>query len=110
MNELVGTYGMTSGGTATGASQSNPADQAKEIARMNQRVNKLKSAGANIPSGAQAVQSLMKDPVKDPQSQLDKTIDAGLGQEVQNIVKSQDPNAVDQLAALIKKVNQKSGV
>jgi hypothetical protein len=41
---------------------------------------------------------------------LDKTIDAGLGQEVQDIVTKGQPNDVNQLAALIRKVNQQSGV
>jgi hypothetical protein len=109
MNELVGTYGMTTGGTATGDAQKADPETAKKIATVQQGVNKLKSAGVNIPSGQQAVQSLMKDPVKDPQSQLDKTIDAGLGQEVQDIVTKGDAGDVNQLASLIRKINQKSG-
>ena len=102
-------YGMTTGGTQNPGAQATPADLAKQTTAVQQGVNKLKSAGVNIPSGSQAVQSLMKDPVKDPASQLDKTIDAGLGQEVQNIVTKGQPNDVNQLAALIKKVNQQSG-
>jgi hypothetical protein len=103
-------YGMTTGGTQNPGAQATPADLAKQTTAVQQGVNKLKSAGVNIPSGSQAVQSLMKDPVKDPASQLDKTIDAGLGQEVQNIVTKGQPNDVNQLAALIKKVNQQSGM
>jgi hypothetical protein len=104
-------YGMTTGGTQNPGAQdqTDPVAQAKQTAAVQQGVNKLKSAGVNIPSGSQAVQSLMKDPVKDPVSQLDKTVDAGLGQEVQNIVTKGQPNDVNQLAALIKKVNQQSG-
>jgi hypothetical protein len=102
-------YGMTTGGTQNPTAQATPADLAKQTADVQQDVNKLKSAGVNIPSGSQAVQSLMKDPVKDPASQLDKTIDAGLGQEIQKIVTKGQPNDVNQLAALIKKVNQQSG-
>jgi hypothetical protein len=101
-------YGMTTGGTQNPTAQ-DPADLAKQTTNVQQGVNKLKSAGVNIPSGSQAVQSLMKDPTKDPVSQLDKTVDAGLGQEVQNIVTKGQPNDVNQLAALIKKVNQQSG-
>ena len=101
-------YGMTTGGTQNPTAQ-DPAALAKQTNNVQQGVNKLKAAGVNIPSGSQAVQSLMKDPVKDPASQLDKTIDAGLGQEVQNIVTKGQPNDVNQLAALIKKVNQQSG-
>jgi hypothetical protein len=109
LEDLVNKYGMTTGGMATSNAQVNPADQAKKIAQVQQGVNKLKSAGANIPSGQQAVQSLMKEPGKDPVSQLDKTIDAGLGQELQNVVTKGDPNDVNQLVALIRKVNQQSG-
>jgi hypothetical protein len=103
-------YGMTTGGTKNPTAQVTPADLSKQTAAVQQGVNKLKSAGVNIPSGSQAVQSLMKDPAADPVSQLDKTVDAGLGQEVQNIVTKGQPNDVNQLAALIKKVNQQSGM
>jgi hypothetical protein len=105
-------YGMTTGGTQNPGAQdqADPAAVAKQTAAVQQGVNKLKSAGVNIPSGSQAVQSLMKDPTTDPVSQLDKTVDAGLGQEVQNIVTKGQPNDVNQLAALIRKVNQSSGV
>jgi hypothetical protein len=105
-------YGMTTGGTQNPGAQdqADPVAVAKQTAAVQQGVNKLKSAGVNIPSGSQAVQSLMKDPTTDPVSQLDKTVDAGLGQEVQNIVTKGQPNDVNQLAALIRKVNQSSGV
>jgi hypothetical protein len=105
-------YGMTTGGTQNPGAQdqADPAAVAKQTNNVQQGVNKLIAAGAPLPSGAQAVQSLMKDPATDPASQLDKTIDAGLGQEVQNIVTKGQPNDVNQLAALIKKVNQQSGV
>jgi hypothetical protein len=103
-------YGMTTGGTKNPTAQATPADMAKQTSAVQQGVNKLKSAGVNIPSGSQAVQSLMKDPTTDPVSQLDKTVDAGLGQEVQNIVTKGQPNDVNQLASLIRKVNQSSGV
>jgi len=109
LEDLVNEYGMTTGGTAMGNTQKPDPETAKKIATVTQGVNKLKSAGANVPSGQQAVQSLMKDPVKDPQSQLDKTIDAGLGQEVQDIVTKGDAGDVNQLANLIRKINQKSG-
>jgi len=109
MNELVGSYGMTSGGTATGAAQTNTADQAKKVGDTQADLGKLKAAGVPMPSITQATQSLMKEPGKDPASQLDKNISAGLGQEVQDIVTKGDSGDVNQLAALIRKVNQKSG-
>jgi hypothetical protein len=107
--DFVNEYGMTTGGTATGAAQKNPADQAKKTADTQADVQKLKAAGVPIPSGSQAVQSLMKEPGKDPASALDKQISAGLGQEIQDIVTKGDSSDVNQLAALIRKVNQRSG-
>jgi hypothetical protein len=101
-------YGMTTGGTQNPTAQ-DPAALAKQTVDVQQDVNKLRAAGAPIPSGSQAVQSLMKG-AEDPVSQLDKTVDAGLGQEVQNIVTKGQPNDVNQLAALIRKVNQQSGM
>jgi hypothetical protein len=101
-------YGMTTGGTQNPSAQATPADLAKQTLDTQTDVNKLRAAGAPIPSGSQAVQSLMKG-AEDPVSQLDRTIDAGLGQEIQKIVTKGQPNDVNQLAALIKKVNQQSG-
>lgn len=99
-------YGMTTGGTATGdAGTANPADQAKQVAQVQQNVNKLKSAGANIPNVGQAVQSVMKDPTQ-PASQLDKNISSGLGQEIDQVLTKGDPGTVNQLASLIRKVKQ----
>jgi hypothetical protein len=100
-------YGMTTGGTQNPGAQ-DPADLAKQTVDVQRGVNTLRAAGAPIPSGSQAVQSLMKG-AEDPVSQLDKTVDAGLGQEIQKIVTKGQPNDVNQLAALIKKVNQQSG-
>jgi hypothetical protein len=107
--DFVNEYGMTTGGTVTGASQTNPADQAKQVADTQADMQKLKAAGVPFPGGSQAVQSLMKEPGKDPASALDKQISAGLGQEVQDIVTKGDPSDVNQLATLIRKVNQRSG-
>jgi hypothetical protein len=98
-------YGMTTGGTATGDADTGSADQTKQIAQVQQNVNKLKSAGANIPNVSQAVKSVMKDPA-DPASQLDKNISSGLGQEIDQVLTKGDPSTVNQLATLIKKVKQ----
>ena len=101
-------YGMTTGGTTMGGGDTkpettNPADKAKQVAQVQQNVNKLKSAGANIPNVNQAVQSVMKDP-NDPASQQDRNIAAGLGQEIDQVLTKGDPSTVNQLASLIKKV------
>lgn len=104
-------YGMTTGGTISPQDGSNPqqsstADKAKEVAQVQQNVNKLKSAGVNIPSTSQAVQSLTKEPGKEPASALDKNIAAGLGQEVEQLLTKGDPGSINQLTSLIRKVKQ----
>ena len=109
-------YGMTTGGTATGASapgapatgQADPAAQAKQVAAVQQNVNKLKSAGANIPNVNQAVQSISKDPATSPVTAQDKQVAGGLGQEIEQLAKG-DPNTVNQLATLIQKSKQQGG-
>ncbi|CAB4129359.1 hypothetical protein UFOVP112_457 [uncultured Caudovirales phage] len=105
-------YGMTTGGTAmqgggAGAqTEPNPAELAKQTATAQQNINKLKSAGANIPSVGQAVKSVLKDPATDPATPQDKQIAAGLGQEIEQLVTKGDPSSVNQLAAMMKKVKQ----
>lgn len=111
--QFVNEYGMTTGGmvspSANSSTVTDPKEKAKQVAQAQQAVNKLKSAGANIPNVNQAVQSALKEPGKEPESQLDKTIAAGLGQEVEQLITKGDPNAVTQLAAMIKKVKQQGG-
>lgn len=98
-------YGMTTGGTSMGGGTepANPADLAKQTSQVQQNVNKLKAAGANIPNVGQAVQSVIKDPAA-PANQQDKNISAGLGQEIDQVLTKGDPSTVNQLATLIKKV------
>lgn len=102
-------YGMTTGGTAMGGgtatSTVDTAQQAKQTAQVQQNVNKLKSAGANIPNVGQAVQSVMKEPT-DPATSQDKNVSAGLGQEIDQVLTKGNPSEVNQLASLIRKVKQ----
>ena len=102
-------YGMTTGGTAMGGgtatSSVDTAQQAKQTAQVQQNVNKLKSAGANIPNVGQAVQSVMKEPT-DPATSQDKNVSAGLGQELDQVLTKGNPSEVNQLANLIRKVKQ----
>jgi len=103
-------YGMTTGGTAmAGGTSSNtapdPAAHAREIAQTQQKVNTLKSAGVNIPSVSQAVQSVTKDPSA-PVTTQDRAVAGGLGQEVENLLAKGDPGTVNQLAAMIRKNKQ----
>ena len=103
-------YGMTTGGTAGAAGATtttpDPKEQAKEIAQTQQAVNKLKSAGVNIPNVQQAVKSTLKDPTTEPVSAQDKQVAAGLGQELEQVISKGDPSAINQLASLIQKVKQ----
>lgn len=101
-------YGMTTGGTAMGGGTApavDTAQQAKQTAQVQQNVNKLKSAGVNIPNVGQAVQSVMKEPT-DPATSQDKNVSAGLGQEIDQVLTKGNPSEVNQLAALIRKVKQ----
>ena len=103
-------YGMTTGGTVApdANSQPDPQAQAKQAATLQQNVNKLKSAGMNIPNVGQAVQSISKDPATDPATSQDHAIAGGLGQEVEQLAKG-DPSMVNQLAQLIQKSKQQQG-
>jgi hypothetical protein len=117
--EGLAEYGMTTGGTVapaggTGtapvAPAANPAANAAKTAAAQQSINKLKSAGVNIPSVSQAVKSTLKNPVTDPATAQDKQVAGGLGQEVQQMIAQGDPNSINQLAALMKKSNTQGGV
>lgn len=106
-------YGMTTGGTVapTGNTPNtqDPKAQAQQVAKAQQKVNILKTAGVNIPNVNQAVKSSLKDPTTDPVTPQDKQVAAGLGQEVEQLVAKGDPNAVSQLANIIKKTKQQQG-
>lgn len=116
--EGLAEYGMTTGGTVapaggTGtatAPAANPAADAAKTAAAQQSINKLKSAGVNIPSVSQAVTSTLKNPATDPVTAQDKQVAGGMGQEVQQMIAQGDPNNINQLAALIKKSNTQGGV
>jgi hypothetical protein len=117
--EGLAEYGMTTGGTiapagGTGttatAPAANPAANAAKTAATQQSINKLKSAGVNIPSVSQAVKSTLKNPATDPATTQDRQVAGGLGQEVQQMIAQGDPNSINQLATLIKKTNTQAGV
>jgi hypothetical protein len=109
MNDMVDeTYGMTTGGTAN--STTTPAKPApQDIAKTQQAVNKLKSAGVNIPNVQQAVKSTLKDPTE-PASMQDRQVAGGLGQEIEQLLAKGDPGSINQLAALIQKNKKQGGV
>jgi hypothetical protein len=99
-------YGMTTGGTTMGGGTTPTAPDPAEVAKTQQSVNKLKSAGVNIPNVQQAVKSTLKDPTTEPATMQDKQVAGGLGQEVEQLVKKGDPGTVNQLAALIRRTKQ----
>jgi hypothetical protein len=103
-------YGMTTGGTMGGggtSSTDNKPDPA-EISKTQQSLNKLKTAGVNIPNVAQAVKSTLRDP-NTPATTQDKNIAAGLGQEVEQLVAKGDPNMMNQLTSIIQKNKKQDG-
>jgi hypothetical protein len=101
--QFVNEYGMTTGGTANPDAQKQLAQQTSQ---QQQAVNKLKNAGANIPNVTQAVKTTLKDPTKDPVSGQDRDVLAGLGQEMDAMLSSDDPAVVNQLAALVRRTKQ----
>ena len=104
MNELVGTYGMTSGGTATGGNTNanTPADQENDTITKNLRDLKSKVPDLNI---QKATAALSKADDSDPLSSQDKDAASALADPVANLIK--DPQLGPQLKQLIVKGMQK---
>lgn len=108
-------YGMTTGGTAAPtAGTSNPVDAAKTAQQVNttqQNLNKLKSAGIELPQGvstaAKATVATTNNPDANPagggMDQTAKKTAMGLGQEMEHLLANGDPSQVQQLANAIKK-------
>lgn len=97
-------------GAATTATP-DPKAQAAQIAKTQQGINKLKSAGVPIANVSQAVKTVLKDPTdpKTPQTSQDKQVHQALGQEVEQLVAKGDPSSVNQLSALLRKLNTTGG-
>jgi hypothetical protein len=101
-------YGATNtsaAGTANADDKEDPVTQAAEIKNTQDALNKLKSAGANVPSVSQATASLTKEPT-DPKNPTDIKIATGMGQELEQLIDKGDPNTINTLAALIRKTKQ----
>ena len=104
------TGAVGAGGPANATTNVNdPAAQAKQVAKTQQAMNKLKSAGVNIPNVNQAVKSTLKDPTQEPVTAQDKQVAAGLGQEIEQLVSTGDASAINQLSSLIQKSKQQGG-
>lgn len=111
-------YGMTTGGTAMQGGQAgdqdaqastDPAAVAKQTTLAQQNLNKLKSAGVNLPTGvgqaAKSAVTAVNDPTKVP-SQQDKQVSMNLGGELEQALVNADPGQVQQVANVLKQVKQ----
>jgi hypothetical protein len=104
-----GMPGMTGGGTAVQPQATDPAQAAKDLTVAQQNLNKLKSAGIALPAGvsqaAKTVVGVTNNPTA-PQTPADRKTTGALGQGLEQLLAKGDPGQVNQLAAMIKKVQQ----
>ena len=104
MNELVGTYGMTSGGTATGGNTNANTPAGQEIDTITKNLQNLKSKVPDL-NIQKATAALSKADDSDPLSSQDKDAASALADPVANLIK--DPQLGQQLKQLIDKGMQK---
>ncbi len=88
-----------------GQQNQTPQEKAKEIATTQQSLNKLKSAGANITNVQQAARTVLK-PEDKPLDPTDMKQLSGLGQDMKQMIDSDDPALVNQLSALLQKAKK----
>jgi hypothetical protein len=95
----------TAGTTATAP---DPAAQAKELAGVQQSINKFKSAGVPIANVQQAAKTVMKDPTdpKTPQNAQDKQVKQNLGMTMANLIDKGNPSQINQMAQTIKQIQK----
>lgn len=105
LKEAGATATSTAGTGTTGTTGTSAADP-KQVAAVQQNVNKLKSAGVPIANVQQAVQTAMKDPTNPatPQTAQDKKLDQTLGQTLASTLGKAQPGDINQLAQVLKKV------
>jgi len=96
------------GGPSAGNAGNNAVDQqaaAKKTQNTQQNLNKLKSAGVNMPTSvSQATQTAIKatdNPTAIP-TQTDKKVSMGLGQEMEKLLTTGNQNQVNQVATALK--------
>jgi len=104
MNELVGTYGMTSGGTATGGNTKTNTQAGQEIDTITKNLQNLKSKVPDL-NIQKATAALSKADNDDSLSSQDKDAASALADPVANLIK--DPQLGQQLKQLIDKGMQK---
>jgi hypothetical protein len=114
--EQIDEYGATGTIQPMGTTQPNQAAQpadpvqaAKDLTTAQQGLNKLKSAGVALPAGvsqaAKTVVNVANNPTA-PQTPADRKTTGALGQGIEQLIAKGDPGQVNQLAAMIKKVQQ----
>ena len=109
-------YGMTTGGLTApaggtgqpkpGALTPDPKAQAQQKTTIQNNLNKLKSAGINIPSQSTAAANIEKsqsNPTAQP-SQSQKTTAQGFGDTIEKLVTTGTPTEVDQFKNIIQKM------
>jgi hypothetical protein len=114
--EQIDEYGATGtiqpAGTTQASQTAQPVDPvqaAKDLTRTQQGLNTLKSAGLALPAGvsqaAKTVVGVANNPTA-PQTPADRKTTSALGQGIEQLIAKGDPGQVNQLAAIIKKVQQ----
>lgn len=105
-DEYLAEFGANNPGSTNAQSQANTA---KDLQTAQQNINKLKSAGVNLPTGvSQASQSAVKavnEPTSVPTAQ-DKKLSQTLGGEFEQLLTKGKPSDVSQLANAIRQVKQ----
>jgi hypothetical protein len=103
--------GGTAGNSTTTAT-ANPTDPAAnadatvDATNIQKGLNKLKSAGVDLPTGVtQATQTVLKGP-GDVQNTQDKQTTMALGNTIADLLQKGDPSSQNQLAAMIQKIEQ----
>jgi len=104
----AGGVNQMGGGPSAGNTSNNAVDQqaaAKKTQNTQQNLNKLKSAGVNVPTSvSQATQTAIKstdNPTAIP-TQTDKKVSMGLGQEMEKLLTTGNQNQVNQVATALK--------
>jgi len=105
-----GMAGMTSGGTQGQPTQPvDPVQAAKDLTAAQQNLNKLKSAGIALPTGVSQAAKTVVGVANNPtaiQTPADRKTTGALGQGIEQLLAKGDSGQVNQLAAMIKKVQQ----
>jgi len=106
------TGGTAGNSTTTATATANPtdpaanADTAVDATNIQKGLNKLKSAGVDLPTGVtQATQTVLKGP-GDVQNTQDRQTTMALGNTIADLLQKGDPSSQNQLAAMIQKIEQ----